>query len=434
MLHIIIIAVGSSGDVHPLLGLGCTFAKYGHRVSFCTSPAFSNVVERCGLRFLPFGTEEEYYAAVNNPALWNPRTSLKTLWKAVSVRIRPLYDLLDAEVGGDTIMVAHPWAFGARLLHEKHGVPLVSVQISPSTFLSAKRPPIHKQFTIPLSLPYPVRAALLWAFDRGVLDRICAPDINRLRAELGLPSVTHIMGRWMHSPQGVLGLFPEWFASPQTDWPPNVTLTGFPLFDEANFRSVDSELEDFLANGVAPIVFTPGSTMVDGLSYYSAAAEALNELGCRGIFLASQGAKLPALIPNILARTYVPLSRLLPKAGALVHHGGIGTASQAFAAGIPQLITPFAHDQFDNAARVERLGCGLQMTLHARRPSVLEPLKRLMEDEIVQRNCASFRSRVEPGESACMKALSEVERVAARSLRKGRDGERLERQQGFATA
>jgi rhamnosyltransferase subunit B len=430
-LHIIIIAVGSSGDVHPLLGLGRTFAKEGHRVSFCTSPAFSKIVERCGLRFLPFGTEEEYYAAINNPALWNPRTSLKTLWTAVAVRIRPLYDLLCAEVDNDTIMAAHPWAFGARLLQEKHGVPLVSLQISPSTFLSARRPPIHKQFTIPMSLPYPARAGLLWAFDRGVLDRICAPDINRIRAELGLPSVTRIMGRWMHSPQGVLGLFPEWFAPPQTDWPAKVALTGFPLFDEADFRSIDAELEDFLAKGPAPVVFTPGSTLVDGLSYYARAADALNALGCRGIFLASQRTELPPLTPNILARTYVPLSKLLPQARALVHHGGIGTASQAFAAGIPQLITPFAHDQFDNAARVERLGCGLQMALHARGASMLEPLKRLLEDENIQLNCATFQSRVVPGASACMKGLSEVESVAGGALWKNRNETPSKHQQGL---
>ncbi len=432
-MHIIVIAVGSSGDVHPLLGLGRVFAKHGHRVSFCTSPAFADVVERCGLRFLPFGTAEEYYAAINNPALWNPRTSLKTLWKAVAVRIRPLFDLLETEADNDTIMAAHPWAFGARLLQEKHGVPLVSLQISPSTFLSAKMPPIHKQFTIPLSLPYPLRAGLLWAFDRGVLDRICAPDINRLRSELGLPPVRHIMGRWMHSPQGVLGLFPDWFAPPQTDWPPKVTLTGFPLFDEADFRGVDAELEQFLAEGSAPVVFTPGSTLVDGMSYYAAAAAALNALGCRGVFLASQGTRLPQLTPNILTRSYVPLSKLLPRARALVHHGGIGTASQAFAAGIPQLITPFAHDQFDNAARIERLGCGFQMDSRGGGQAMLKSLKQLLEDEGIQENCSAFRSRVGSGESACMQALSVIETAAAGSFtRNGR--ERAPERQNAATA
>jgi rhamnosyltransferase subunit B len=49
---------------------------------------------------------------------------------------------------------------------------------------------------------------------------------------------------------------------------------------------------------------------------------------------------------------------LLPQVAALVHHGGIGTTAAALAAGIPQLIAPFAFDQFDNAARTVRLGVG----------------------------------------------------------------------------
>jgi len=99
-----------------------------------------------------------------------------------------------------------------------------------------------------------------------------------------------------------------------------------------------------------------------------------------------------------------------------VHHGGIGTASQAFAAGIPQLITPFAHDQFDNAAHVERLGCGVQMRLHVSGPAMLEALKQLLADERIHSNCTAFRARVVSGESACMKALSTIEIVAVGSL------------------
>jgi UDP:flavonoid glycosyltransferase YjiC (YdhE family) len=52
----------------------------------------------------------------------------------------------------------------------------------------------------------------------------------------------------------------------------------------------------------------------------------------------------------------VPLGQVLPRALALVSHGGIGTVSQALAAGIPQLVMPLGFDQFDNAARLERLG------------------------------------------------------------------------------
>jgi rhamnosyltransferase subunit B len=49
---------------------------------------------------------------------------------------------------------------------------------------------------------------------------------------------------------------------------------------------------------------------------------------------------------------------VLPRACAIVHQGGVGTTGQALRAGRPVLIVPHARDQFDNAARVARLGCG----------------------------------------------------------------------------
>ncbi|HEX8786854.1 MAG TPA: nucleotide disphospho-sugar-binding domain-containing protein, partial [Telluria sp.] len=58
---------------------------------------------------------------------------------------------------------------------------------------------------------------------------------------------------------------------------------------------------------------------------------------------------------------YVPLRSLLPRVAALVHHGGIGTTAEALRAGTPQLVVPLAHDQFDNAARVELLGAGASL-------------------------------------------------------------------------
>jgi len=408
-LHIFVVAIGTAGDVYPLLGLSKTLVAHGHRISFCTSPVFRTITERCGLRFVPLGTEEDYYAAVNDPSMWNPRRSLKTLWKAVAARIEPMLDLLCSEIDGDTLLAAHPWAFAARLINEKYDVPLVTLQISPSTFFSAKEPPIHKQFTIPKFLPYPIRVGLLWAFDRGVLDQICGPDINRIRATLGLRPITHIAGRWIHSPQGVLGLFPDWFATPQTDWPRNVTLTGFPLFDGDSSQLADDELEAFLEDEPKPIVFTPGSTVIDDMSYYLTAASTLNALGQRGVFLASKSITTMNLPRNILARPYVPLSKLLPRAKALVHHGGIGTAAQALAAGIPQLITPFAHDQFDNAVRVQRLGCGLQASAPGNTTFTWKPLKTLLESDSIQQRCKEVRSWVEPGETACRKALSIIE-------------------------
>ena len=54
----------------------------------------------------------------------------------------------------------------------------------------------------------------------------------------------------------------------------------------------------------------------------------------------------------------LPFSRVFARCAAVVHHGGVGTAAQGLAAGVPQLIMPMAHDQPDQAQRLKRLGVG----------------------------------------------------------------------------
>jgi UDP:flavonoid glycosyltransferase YjiC (YdhE family) len=98
--------------------------------------------------------------------------------------------------------------------------------------------------------------------------------------------------------------------------------------------------------------------MAQGAEFFVTALAACRRAGIRALFATKFPATLPALPPEILPVTYAPFSTLLPRCAAIVHHGGIGTTSQALAAGIPQLIRPFSHDQPDNAARVRRLGVG----------------------------------------------------------------------------
>ena len=415
ILNILVVAEGTAGDINPLLGLSSVFASKGHSVSFLANAVFADVVEGCGFRFVPTGTAESYRALRDRAAGNNALQLSKLLWKSLMDSVRPVFDVLASEVEDNTVIAAHPWVLGARLVQEKHDVPMVTVHISPATLLSAKLPPLHRPFPLPLWLPYSVRSGLVWALERGVLDRILGPDINRLRYELGLPKVKRIVGRWMHSTQGVLGLFPDWFAPPQTDWPPGVSLTGFPQFDQGNLRRMDPETEEFLAQRIRPVVFTVGSTSTDEISYYAAAAAAVNALGLRAIFLTNQ--KLPQLGPNVLVRSYVPLSRLLSSARAIVHHGGTGTVSQALAAGIPQLITPFVYDQIDNAVRVERLGCGLQLDPGTLARTMLPGLQRLLESVEIQQNCTMLRSRVDSGPAACRRAVAVVEEAASQARR-----------------
>src|SRR5204862_2935338 len=99
--------------------------------------------------------------------------------------------------------------------------------------------------------------------------------------------------------------------------------------------------------------------MQHGKELFRASLECCEALNLRPIFLT----KFPAQLPEPLAAAvrhchYAPFSQLFPECDAVVHHGGAGTAAQALAAGLPQLIVPMAWDQPDNAFRVKDLGAG----------------------------------------------------------------------------
>ncbi|KWF62873.1 glycosyltransferase [Burkholderia pseudomultivorans] len=408
MAKVIVTAIGSAGDVHPLLGVARALAARGHELVFCTHPPFEPAVRRCGFAFVPVGTAAEYEAAMANPALWNPRTSFRTLWQVIAPVLRPHYDALHALTDADTVLVGTLWAFSARFMQELHGTPYVSVQVSPSTLLSAHAPPTHKRLTIPARWPLPLKSALMTLIERQVLDRVCGPALNSARDALGLPPARRVLGRWLHSTDGVLCLFPDWFAPPQRDWPSNHRQSGFPLFNDIATSDDDAELDAFLAAGEPPVVFTAGSTRVDHAAYARAVSDALRATGARGLLLTPDAAA--AGTDRLLVRRFVPMRTLLPRCRALVHHGGIGTAALAFEAGIAQVVTPFAHDQFDNAQRVAASGCGVRVDGPVDGARLGAALARVLGDPAFASRAAHVRARLAAEPDGCEAAADFIER------------------------
>src|SRR5690606_34135251 len=192
-----------------------------------------------------------------------------------------------------------------------------------------------------------------------VADHHILPGLNRFRREHGLAPVRDIIRDWWHSPDRVIGLFPEWFGPPQPDWPKQTVLTGFPLFDEKGLRELPPGLEEFLQAGEPPVVFTPGSAMAHGHEFFEEGVKALELGGRRGLLLSRFPETVPKRLPESVRHfEYVPFSEVLPRSAALVYHGGVGTCAQALQAGIPHLVQHMAHDQLDNLSRVRDLGVG----------------------------------------------------------------------------
>jgi UDP:flavonoid glycosyltransferase YjiC (YdhE family) len=240
-----------------------------------------------------------------------------------------------------------------------------------------------------------------WASDALFVRPLVGGELNSLRHELGLPPVKHVFGQFMHQGDMSLGLFPDWFGPPQPDWPDNIRLTGFPLWDAQAGVELSDEVEEFLAGGDAPIAFSPGSANRAAHQFFATAAEACQRLGRRGILLTKYADQLPSnLPPTVRHFGFVPLSRLLPRTAALVHHGGIGTCAQGLAAGVPHLVRPMAFDQFDNSRRLARLGVGEEISVRAfRTPAVVAALDRLLSSPSVAESCRTFAARCDGSSS-----------------------------------
>ena len=81
--------------------------------------------------------------------------------------------------------------------------------------------------------------------------------------------------------------------------------------------------------------------------------------------------------------------------------------AQAFAAGVPQLVVPFAHDQPDNAIRVRGLGVG-EMLRHYQVKNVLQRLDEMLASAAIRENCGR-RSRDLSAGSALERACELIE-------------------------
>jgi rhamnosyltransferase subunit B len=164
--------------------------------------------------------------------------------------------------------------------------------------------------------------------------------------------------------------------------------TGFARWSGTAGQSLDPALLSFLNAGPAPIGFTPGSAMARGHDFFARALAASAALNQRALLITPFADQLPhPLPPHAHAVSYAPFDALLPRLAALVHHGGIGTTAQALAAGLPQGVAPFAHDQFDNATRLVKRGVGLRLTTRSSVRQWATTLDRLLRDPSIAAAC-----------------------------------------------
>lgn len=414
--RVCLVSFGSAGDVHPMLALGRALREAGWPVTLLANPAFARSASDAGLEFIAIGELQHQHDTLSHAKLWHPIDGFGVMWRyMLRPALRPTYDrLAGLAAEGPCVVIASPVAMGARIAQEKLGLPLITVYTAATMLRTIEDPMTLAQWRVSPWFPRALRRAAWALLDRHKLEPLVRPALDPLRAELGLPPLHEpVFGRWMHSPQAGVTLFPSWFAPAAKDWPPQVVQAGFPLFDEDVRDSLPPDLTRFLDGGTPPVVFMPGTARREAAGFFAAAVQACDHARERGLLLGAVDPSLQQrLPPTVRAESYVPFGPLLRRARALVHHGGIGSAAQALRAGIPQLAAPHAYDQFDNAMRLERLGVGRTLRSDASGLQAMGvQLKTLLASAETQAACARWAPQV-TAQAARETVISLVERFA----------------------
>ena len=355
---------------------GGRWLRAGVAVVIATAADYRPKVERAGLAFRPvrpsFADMERQLgmdrAEVTRLVL---RRSDFLFRKLIVPSVRMSYEDMLPIIEGADLVLTSTLSFGARLACERHGVPWIGIVLQPLMFFSAYDPPV-----IPGAewlrglfrrLGPPATALVLGMVKRAV-GGLLGP-VRALRSEIGLaPSRTNPLFEGQFSAGGAIGLYSTLLGDIRADYPRPTAIVGFASFDSADGgeAALEAELQDFLAAGPPPLVFTLGSLVVNSPgSFYHESLGAARRLGMRAVLLVGEqalGAHTPLRAADVCVCAYAPHSLLFPRAAAIVHQGGVGTLAEALRSARPHLVVPFFADQLDNAARAVRLGVARSLT------------------------------------------------------------------------
>ncbi len=360
---ITIVTIGSRGDVQPYIALGLGLEKAGYKVRIAAPARLRGLITRYGLTALPVHAVDPQaflaQAAVQDVAKRrNPLQQMRALLREARPLIVDFLDEVWEACQDSDAIIATTIFFGAQDSAEKLGIPCIY------TFLHPLFP--TRTSSSPLVPRLPGNLGLLNRASHTLVEQVFwqtfRPMVNAFRKRLGLPP------RPLWGPHGLLrqgsslvlfGFSPAVFPRPP-DWPAHAHVTGYWFLDEPKDWAPPANLKAFLESGPPPTYVGFGS-MTDQASEQMTqlVVEAVTGTQQRAVLAAGWSGLGGSRLPDTVFRTdSVPHAWLFPRMAAVTHHGGAGTTSAGFRAGVPSIITPFVADQPFWANRAVALGIG----------------------------------------------------------------------------
>ncbi|MEM1044632.1 MAG: glycosyltransferase [Pseudomonadota bacterium] len=418
--RILILTLGSRGDVQPYVALGGGLARRGHAVTVSTGQGFDALIADHGLRPDPL--------SIDIPALMESKeiraalTSLRgrlATFRSMRQMMQQQLDEMADKVSAATpdIVVYNIKAFVAPYLARAHGVLAIPGCLQPAFMPTG-------------AFPFP-------------LARL--PDLgawsNRLmaRAFIGLMGVSYraMLRAWLkrhtevaaRPPLDVLrGYHPRGAAIPRlhahsaalvpkpADWEPDDHVTGAWFLPTHETWDMPDDLAAFLEAGPPPVYFGFGSMpAVDAERTAETVMKAIAASKVRAIVARGWGALAAATgSPAIHVLDKAPHDRLFPHCAAVVHHGGAGTTHEGLRWGCPTLVCPVFGDQPFWGDVVAGKGAGpTPIRLKGMKADDLTAALTTLQTDAVRRSAAGLAEAIQK-EDGINRAADLIETASAR--------------------
>ena len=376
-LNIVIMVIGSRGDIQPFIRVGKLLQEQGnHRVRLATHPAFKDFVSDSGLEFFSVGGNPSELMAfmVKNPGLIPNMSTIvegeigrrrdqmaemfEGFWRACVNSTDDEHDPNNVHLMNDKnpfiadAIIANPPSFAHVHIAERLGIPLHMMftfpysptQAFPHPLANIKPQKSNVNESYINFMSYPLVEMMTF---QGLGDLV-----NNFREKtLGLEPVSQI---WAPGALYRMKVPYTYMWSPSLvpkpkDWGPEIDIGGFVFLDLASDFQPPQDLQDFLNAGDQPVYIGFGSIVVDDADAFTkmifkavelAGVRALVNKGWGG--LGGEGNDTP---DNVFMLGNTPHDWLFPRVRAVIHHGGAGTTAMGLKCGKPTMIVPFFGDQ-----------------------------------------------------------------------------------------
>ena len=429
-MKVLVLTLGTRGDVEPMLALGKTLRARGHAVTVCAPDNCARWVhEEHGIDFAPLGLD--FKALMQSREVREAHGGVETAIGRIVMAAMPAVLRASSEcatrVAADLILCSVTFPGGPDLA-EAHGAALVTAALAPVF------PTRHFPFFLASGGPCGLlnRASYLIP---SMARAMHARELARWRREsLRLSARAPTMLEMGRRTDGSVAprmccVSPSVVPQPD-DWDAHTIMTGYWRLDDPTQWTPDATLAAFLAGadagaGAGPVIYIGfGSmTILEPAALAAIVLPAVRAAGVRAVlqlgWSGSAGDAVSAAGADVYYLEAAPHAKLFALVAAVVHHGGAGTTAAGLAAGRPTLICPIGADQPFWGARVHReLGCGPKPVPLARlTPALLAArLRELVGDDGSRRSAAELAARI-----ACEDGLARaVEVVEAEGRRCGK--------------